>query len=284
MKTPFVSVVIPTYNRKESVLQAIKSVQEQTFLDIEILIGDDGSTDGTKDEIFSLHDPRIIYNWAVNSGGPSAPRNWGMQSAKGKYIAFLDSDDTWLPQKLEKQIAFMEKQPELGLSHTYMLDAETENLLKRNDYKNGYVSEELFMSTNFIATSTVILKRHVIKKAGYMDIKLPVCQDFDFWLRIARHYPIYLLREPLTKHMVGKGIATDPYNMIEDILVIIKKCRDSGLVPKELAEKREHVVYQNISKSLGGAKRTWLKFFWRLFTRKQKAFKKWKVLKHVFFS
>lgn len=99
---PYFSIVIPTYNRANKLKQAIDSVLSQTFTDFEVLVMDDGSIDNTSELISSFNDSRIVYSWEKNYGGPSRPRNRGINSAKGEWICFLDSDDYWKVSKLKK--------------------------------------------------------------------------------------------------------------------------------------------------------------------------------------
>ena len=114
MQHPKVSVIIPTYNRAEYLGEAIQSVFDQTFEDFEILIVDDGSTDDTQQLVLSFHDPRL-RSFYQNNCGISAARNAAIRSADGEYIAFLDSDDVWLPELLESQVAVLDRRPEIGL-------------------------------------------------------------------------------------------------------------------------------------------------------------------------
>ena len=106
---PLVSIIIPTYNRAEYLKRALKSVFSQTFKDFEVLVMDDGSTDNTLEIVESFKEERIKYEWAENFGGPAAPRNRGLRFARGEYIAFLDSDDEWITDKIEKQFILLKK-------------------------------------------------------------------------------------------------------------------------------------------------------------------------------
>ena len=118
---PLISVIIPTYNRNESLKRCIQSVIFQTYQNFEILVMDDGSTDGTKEIVTDFNDPRIIYEWDDNWGGPAKPRNRGIKKSSGEFIAFLDSDDWWLPKKLEESVVVLEKGSDLVYHQLYMV-------------------------------------------------------------------------------------------------------------------------------------------------------------------
>ncbi|MBN1232012.1 MAG: glycosyltransferase family 2 protein [Candidatus Coatesbacteria bacterium] len=281
---PLISVVIATYNRKDLVLEAIRSVQNQTINDWEILLGDDGSTDGTSEMIKSLEESRLRYNWEINRGGPSYQRNWGMKNSEGKYIAFLDSDDLWTIDKLEKQVSFMEQNNEIGLSHTFMMNRDNKRVIEKEAYKNGMIFKELFLSSNFISTSTVIMRRDILKTTGYMDETLKIAQDFDYWLRVSKDNQIMLVNESLTEYRANMGIAGDIIALANDILVIIKKNFENGSVSGDLAKEREKKLYYDIPYLLGGSKKAWMKFFSSLFFRKQREISRRKVLERMFFE
>ena len=110
---PFFSVVIPTFNRSPVLKRAIESVLAQSFLDYEILVMDDGSTDDTQAVVESFHDQRICYYWAENSGGPATPRNRGIDAARADWICFLDADDLWYPDKLERVAEEIKRNPDI---------------------------------------------------------------------------------------------------------------------------------------------------------------------------
>lgn len=208
MNNSLVSVVIPTYNRANLLPNAINSVINQTFKNWELIIVDDGSIDNTKDVIseFIKKDSRVKYFYQKNSGQPSA-MNLGIKNSKGNYIAFLDDDDEWLPEKLEKQINKIKSDKLIGLVFTdaIILDGKT-NVNKRSDIikpSSGFVYKEL-LKTNFITATSVIIAKEIFEKIGLFDesfiIKITQIQDYDMWLRIAKYYKIEYISEPLVKY------------------------------------------------------------------------------------
>jgi len=190
---PTVSIVIPTLNRARLLTRAIKSVLNQTYQDIEIIIVDDGSTDETEKVIKRCRNKKIKYIKHKKTIGPGAARNTGIDATCGDYIAFLDSDDEWLPKKLEKQISLFKKNvAKTGLTYcgVELVDQYSGKTKEKWLPKyRGYVFEKN-LAKNFIVggSSTVILQREAIKKVGKFDESLPSCEDWDLWIRIARHY------------------------------------------------------------------------------------------------
>ncbi|MEW6620095.1 MAG: glycosyltransferase, partial [bacterium] len=198
-----ISIIIPTYNAENFLPQAINSVVEQTYQDIEIIVVDDGSTDNTKRIIEPFMD-KIYYIYKDNGGSASA-RNVGIKSAKGEYIAFLDADDIWLPQKLELQINLFRQCQEIDWIHTnLMLIDESGNIIgvrRVSDTLSGNIFKTLFME-NWVLTSSVMVKKDCFKMIGMFDEALSRTEDYDFWLRLAHHYKCGYLEQPLVKYRI----------------------------------------------------------------------------------
>jgi len=196
---PLVSVIIPTYNKSQYLREAIKSVLNQTYKNIEVIVVDDGSTDNTKEIVESFNDSRIIYIFQENKG-PAIARNTGIKKAQGRYIAFLDSDDLWLKEKLEKQIDFMEKNSEIGLLGTGCYEMTDKGKIigkKIFPTKNKILQKDLIKYNPFIQSS-IITKREVFDKVGlWYDEKFRESEDYELWLRIAGNYKIGNLAELL---------------------------------------------------------------------------------------
>jgi len=195
---PLVSVIIPTYNKSQYLREAIESVLNQTYKNIEVIVVDDGSTDNTGEIVKLFNDSRIIYFWQGNKG-PASARNTGIKKAQGKYIAFLDSDDLWLKEKLEKQIDFMGKNPEIGLLGTGCYEITDKGKVigkKIFPGKNEILQRDLIKYNPFIQSS-IITKREVFDKVGFYDKKFQESEDYELWLRIAGNYKIRNLEEPL---------------------------------------------------------------------------------------
>jgi len=193
-----VSVIIPTYNRAALVKEAVASVLAQTYRDFELLVVDDGSTDGTPEALAAFgREIRVLSR--PGRGGVSEARNTGIAAAQGEWLAFLDSDDLWLPEKLERQIAFMEAQPRLLLSQT------EETWVRRGVRVNPPRSHckeggRIFLRSLercLVSPSAVVLHRRLWDDHGGFDEDLPAAEDYDLWLRLSWRYDVGLLPEPL---------------------------------------------------------------------------------------
>jgi glycosyltransferase involved in cell wall biosynthesis len=197
MFSPFISVIIPTYNRSHCVAEAIDSVAGQSYKNHEIIVVDDGSTDDTA-RLLAGYDGRLSALHTQHAG-PSAARNAGLRAARGDYIAFLDSDDLWTPRKLEQQIGFFAKNPDARICQTeeiWIRNGVRVNPMKKHKKYSGWIFRQC-LPLCIVSPSAVMLHRSIFDRVGLFDESLPACEDYDLWLRIAPHYPIYLIDKPL---------------------------------------------------------------------------------------
>jgi glycosyltransferase involved in cell wall biosynthesis len=212
MTQPLVSVVMPVFNGAALIGDTLESIFAQTYPNIEILTIDDGSTDNSA-EVIGQYGDKIRYIKQDNAG-PAAARNNGIKQAKGEYIAFLDADDIWFPQKVEQQIALMQEKS-ISISHTGNVDFNEHKTWDCKpkiyapviDRKTAF--EQLFFA-NFIVTSTVIVTKLAIVSAGLFDEnrKLFAVEDYDLWLRVVSQHDIGFLTQPLIKYRVhAEGIS-----------------------------------------------------------------------------
>ena len=196
-ENPLVSVIIPTYNRGWAIKEAVDSVLAQDFTDFELIVVDDGSTDNTQDILNSYKEDIIVLH--QGNKGVSAARNRGIASASGQYIAFLDSDDLWLPQKLSTQVDFFNANPEALICQTeekWIRNGIFVNPKKRHRKLSGNIFEQsLYLC--LVSPSAVMMKRSLFEKAGMFDETLSACEDYDMWLRVSCRYPVYLIDTPL---------------------------------------------------------------------------------------
>ncbi|MDP1761832.1 MAG: glycosyltransferase, partial [Deltaproteobacteria bacterium] len=194
---PLVSVIIPTYNRAALVQQAVASVKAQTYRDFEIVVVDDGGTDGTFEVLSAWREIRVLRH--AGRRGVSAARNTGIAAARGEWLAFLDSDDLWLPDKLARQIFLLEGQPELLICQT------EETWVRRGVRVNKpaahrKVAGRIFLPSLarcMISPSAVMLHRRLLADHGAFDETLPAAEDYDLWLRLTWRYEVGLVDEPL---------------------------------------------------------------------------------------
>jgi glycosyltransferase involved in cell wall biosynthesis len=194
---PLVSVIIPTYNRADLVRQAVASVKAQTYRDFEIVVVDDGGTDGTFEALAAWPELRLLRH--AGRRGVSAARNTGIAAARGQWLAFLDSDDLWLPDKLARQMAYLEGRPDLGLCQT------DEIWVRRGVRVNKPLSHRqqggrIFLPSLtrcMISPSAVTLNRRLFEDHGVFDATLAAAEDYDLWLRLTWRYEVGLVDEPL---------------------------------------------------------------------------------------
>jgi len=212
---PSVSVIIPTFNRGWVLREAIDSVLGQKTSDYELIVVDDGSTDDTPGILSSYgKDVRVIRQ---PNRGVSAARNRGIAAAKGEYVAFLDSDDLWLPNKLTAQLDFFRTHPAALICQTdeiWIRRGVRVNPRKHHRKPSGMIFEAS-LALCLVSPSAVMIKRLLLGEVGTFDEDLRVCEDYDLWLRIGYKYPIYLIERPLIvkrgghSDQISKGIGLD---------------------------------------------------------------------------
>ena len=204
MNKPFeIATVIPTYNRKHTLQRAIDSVYDQKYSSNEIIVVDDGSTDGT-DEWIKTKYPKIILLSQSNSGVSSA-RNLGIKAAKSEWIALLDSDDEWLPEKLQKQVKFIQSNSDNLCCHTneiWIRNGIKINQMKKHQKYGGNIFYKCLDMCR-ISPSSVLFHKSILDQTGDFDESFKVCEDYDLWLRISAKYSILYLDIPLIKKYGG---------------------------------------------------------------------------------
>jgi glycosyltransferase involved in cell wall biosynthesis len=206
MKTPEVSVIIAAYNAQQYVEQAVRSVLEQTFQDLEVLIVDDGSTDGTTEIIRQLDDPRVRIFRQANAGQTIA-KNRGIHESTGRYVGFCDADDRWHPHKLEKQLPVFGRSDEIAVvySSERSIDEHGNSIPDRVDAtRRGRVLDDLFVE-NFVPFGTVLVRRSCLLEVGGFDESLRMGIDWDLWLRIAAKYEFDYVPDDLSIYRKWSG-------------------------------------------------------------------------------
>ena len=230
-----ISVIIPTFNRKETLKRAIQSVLMQSYTPYEIIVIDDGSDDGTKEWLKDKY-PNVKYIYQMNSGVSSA-RNKGIKFARGDWIALLDSDDEWLPSKLKDQANEIELNPAAKFLHTneiWIRNGVRVNQMKKHKKYGGYIFEKCLDMCR-ISPSSVLIKKDIFDEIGMFDETLKVCEDYDLWLRFASKYPVHFLDQPLIKKYGGHS---DQLSKVDDGIESyrirsLKKIMNSGILNKK---------------------------------------------------
>ena len=241
-----VTVIIPTYNREATLERAIKSVLGQTYKNIELLIIDDGSTDNTIKLINNYRDKLIYYSKL--HGGVSAARNFGLEKSTGTWVAFLDSDDYWLPEKIERQMQYLQANPKMLICQT------EEKWIRNNVLVNPKKKHKKYAGRIFkrclplciISPSAVIIHQKVFNDVGVFDESFPVCEDYDLWLRIALKYTIGLIPEKMIVKTGGHSdqLSRKYWGMDRYRVRALEKLLSNGLSDK----KREWVLAEIIHK------------------------------------
>ncbi len=248
---PFFSVIIPTYNRSSSVKAAIDSVLGQTFRDFEPIVVDDGSTDGTPGIVAEYGD-RLHYIVQPNAG-VSAARNAGIKASSGGHLAFLDSDDLWLPGKLQAHYEYITSNPRMRIH-------QTEELWIRNGRRVNPMNKHRKEAGNIfipslrlclVSPSAVVIRRDLLDEAGLFDERLPACEDYDLWLRISMKKKIGLIPEAFViKHGGHEDQLSRAFWGMDRFRIysILKLLREHG--PDLRAEYRESAIAVAREKSL----------------------------------
>ena len=246
-----VSVIIPTYNRRELIQEAVNSVLAQSFRDYEVIVIDDGSDDSTGEMIKDKFNEKVHYSWQVNQG-ESVARNKGIELAKGEYIAFLDSDDRWLPKKLDKQVRVLDENPDIGVvfCQAWSINEEGNLLDSRvigNDLRVNEITFENLVLHNQISgsPSSSMIRQVILEKIGGFDPQIRYGEDWDLWLRIHSLSKFGFISEPLVQ--LRRHQDTQCYfpsiegnaHRLEDHLVILEKAFANwqGSLSRGLQEK-----------------------------------------------
>ena len=204
-----VSVILPTYNRERVLGRSIQSILDQTFQDFELIVVDDASNDNTRDVVNAFCRPNIRYIRHTENLGPGSARNTGINLAQGKYIAFQDSDDQWLPEKLEKQIRYLDSAPShVGVVYSVLLRMNGSNTMPVPPEKLGRIEGDIHRSLcrgNFIALPSILVKKECFTRAGLFDKHLHQYEDWDMWIRISKYYHFGFIDEPLVNSYFTPG-------------------------------------------------------------------------------
>lgn len=233
-----ISVVIPTYNREKTILESVRSVLEQTWEDLELIVVDDASTDHTESMIQKVNDPRVKYIRQPYNQGACAARNRGIEAAQGEYIAFQDSDDLWHKDKLEKQMNFMKLQSADMVYCGMNRSVNGRKMYFPSDQKNGEkLTVEKLLKKNKISTQTILVKQSTAKSIMF-DPGLKRLQDWDFSLRVlTAGFRVEYLGEALVDARVQGDSITSIVSSEKAYLNFAKK---------------HHDLYQKYPKALGG--------------------------------
>src|SRR4030066_1147661 len=227
---PLVSIILPTYNCASFLPHSIGTILSQTYNSYEIIVIDDGSTDNTKEVLYPFIQRIKYIRLEQNKGLPTA-RNIGILSAQGKYIAFIDADDLWLPEKLQTDIEYFETHPEVSMVYSKHINIDEKGCVVNGSVKkqlpSGNIFIQLFSEQNFIITSSVVVRKEIFETTGLFDEQLFNCQDWDMWLRIAFHFKVAGINKPLVKYRHNPhSLSKNRNNVLKYQKIIIDKIYD----------------------------------------------------------
>ncbi len=252
--TPAVSVVVATYNYGRFLTEAVRSALEQTFDDLEVVILDDGSTDDTPALARSFRGESRVRYVRTEHRGVAAAKNAGAGQARAPLVAFLDADDVWLPDKLERQVPLFDAGAELGVvfSRRLLIDEEGWPLEhEQPPLHRGRVLAEMFLN-NFVCFSSAVVRREVFERAGPFDERLTVSVDYDLWLRVARHFAFDYVDEPLVRYRVGHAsLSQRREHRMTTVLGIMRRFLDEqggrALIPPETVRRAWAETYCSLA-------------------------------------
>jgi len=239
-----VSVIIPTHNRAECLRSAITSVLNQTFQNFEIIVIDDASRDHTQEVIADLNNARIKVIHNQVSKGAAGSRNIGIMKSSGEYVAFLDDDDEWLPEKLKIQTYLLDSSPpEVGgvCTGRFIIEKTDGRVLSMYNPEISDLSKG-----NFITTSSLLLRRDCFEKCGLFDESMPTCSDYDMWIRISKHFSFKIIKNALVNYSIHEDRLTSNYEKRARGLEILVEKHDDFF-------KKDYMEYSLLCLDLGVA-------------------------------
>jgi glycosyltransferase involved in cell wall biosynthesis len=252
--TPEVSVIIPSFNYAHYIGGGIESVLRQSFCNLELLIIDDESTDDTEHVVRAYLADRRVQFHRVEHSGVSAAKNTGIRMARGRFIAFLDADDRWLPTKLTKQLALFASDPELAVAYSrrILIDEQGRRLqYEQPALYRGHILEAIF-HTNFVCQSSAVVRGDIFEEVGLFDERCPPVEDYDLWLRIARWFRFDYVNEPLVEYRVGHASLSTRYAdrlliALEIMERFLDEQRGSELIHPAMVRKARAETYFHLS-------------------------------------
>jgi glycosyltransferase involved in cell wall biosynthesis len=239
---PKVSVIIPLYNGKKFIKETLDTVFKQTYKDYELIIVNDGSTDNPE-SVLKPYLSKIKYITQKNSGCPAGAFNTGIAQSSGDYIAFLDQDDLWRKDKLQKQVEILDQKPEVGLVATNVIifdDTSRKKIgtlwKKTKKILSQRQAQSKLLRTNFLINpSAIMVRREVFEKDEYCDERFKLADDYELWYRIAKKWDLALIEEPLTYYRhYSRSLSKNHYKMLKDLVLFYEMVsRDKKLAKKE---------------------------------------------------
>lgn len=250
---PKVSIIIPTYNRTQYLGKTLSSILQQTFQDFEIIVVDDG-TPNDDNKILCEPIEKLKYIKITNTGGPAKPRNIGIQEAKGEYIAFVDDDDLWLPEKLAKQVAILDNNLDFGLVHGCCQVIDEDGIIKNEiigrpgnpQVKHGDVSMRMIGNWSVMMPTSFVRKK-VIDKVGFFNEKMPPAgEDMEYWARCSFETKFYYIDEPLVLYRIHHSNISSDSKKYLDLPLYLKAVAENALFTRKINKKSFNLLINSI--------------------------------------
>ncbi|WP_375512534.1 glycosyltransferase family 2 protein [uncultured Nostoc sp.] len=238
---PNVSVIIPTFQRADLVSETIESVLAQTYTDYEIIVVNDGSTDNTREVLAKFKDKITVID--QENKGLATARNTGIMASQGQYIAFVDDDDLWIPNKLEKQIPCFESNPNIGLVYSNIVFFDdncvfTSKIWPKGSHPPGVLKSWMLFMVDYIPVPTVVVRRECLDKVGLFDQTLTSCEDYDLWLRIIEKFSVHFLNKTVAFYRQSvNSMSTNKERMLVNEIRVKEKAFSRNLILKKLPLK-----------------------------------------------
>lgn len=257
-----ISVIIPTFNRAHVLPRALNSVLAQTLRPLEVLVVDDGSTDATNALLHSKYSTETfpkVRLLVCPRRGVSAARNHGIRESSGQWIALLDSDDAWTPEKLAHQYRALQRYSDHKICHTdeiWIRNGKRVNQMKKHAKRGGWIFNEC-LPLCCISPSSAIIHRSIFEDVGLFDEDLPVCEDYDLWLRVASRYAVLLVDEKLTIKYGGHPdqLSHKLWGMDRFRLHALEKILAAGHLDEDMQKAAETTLRNKLAIYLQGARK-----------------------------
>ena len=262
---PKVDVIIPAYNAASFLPMALESVIAQTYSDWKIILIDDGSTDNTQDVVARYAGQlrsKLLYIRQANRGLPAA-RNAAIANCSAEFLALLDADDVWLPNRLEESLKRFEGRPDVGLSYGFIsrIDAAgvvVDTFTNRSEFPEGHVAPQIYMRTMNLPCPTVTFRRECVEAVGVFDESLQATEDRDLWLRIAQRYTVSLVPKVIAQYrMSPHGMTTDPNRMLKAQLQFVRKHYGTPGCGRRARRVALGWIYRQRAEALAARKKRW---------------------------
>lgn len=257
-KTPVVSVILPTFNRADLVLESIQSILGQTYRDFELIVIDDGSVDNTRELLSPMAKEGLLkYAYQENAGLPAA-RNHGIRLARGSFITLLDSDDLYVAEKLEKQVSYFEKYPEAQIVQCWFSkfnDQSADLGVRDTSWFEGQIYPDILLQWSVLmAVPCVMMRREAFDKVGLFNESLRWGEDLDLWRRVSRQFPFHMIPESLVKVRVhASSMSSDKSQGAKHFgLVLEEAFADDPSLSSDFQKKAWASMYTNVAHNLLG--------------------------------